>query len=469
MKMSTFLYHQLTDVLAQQIAEGAFRPGDRLPSIRSLARQRGLSLATVIAAYQMLEDRGLVSPRPRSGYFVRAQPKGPALRPSTPSPQPRRPSMGDLILDVLRAVRDPQILSLGAAYPSSELLPTEALARHLAASARSHNLAANALHPWGYDPLRRQIAQRALFAGSRLDPDEVLVTHGATEALNLALRAVARPGDAIAVESPTYFGFLQLIEELGLRALEIATDPTTGLRPDALRKVMENQRLAAVVVVPHFQNPLGARMPEERARELVTLCAEHEVPLLEDDLFRDLAFDGRHPTSLRAYDQEGGVLCIGSFSKTIAPGFRLGWIAPGRYAESVRRTKAALAPATSMPVQMALARYLGRGGFQNHLRGLRHTFSETLAKMRQKVAESFPEGTRLSDPRGGFLLWIELPQGDAVKLHHLALRDGISIAPGPIFSASGRFRRCLRLNAGHPWSPEIENALDRLAHLARQI
>lgn len=466
---SAFLYEQLAALLAGQIESGVLPPGSRLPSVRHLARSRNVSLQTAIEAYRRLEDRGWVEARERSGFFVVRPPSpAPAPRPERPPAAPREVTSADRILEVMAAVHRPGVLSLGAAYPDPSLLPVAALGRALTAAVREAGAeAASALDFRGFAPLRQALARRAFRAGLSLTADDLVITAGASEALALALAVVTRPGDTVAVESPAYFGLLQLLAERGLRVLEIATDAQTGIDLEALAAGLSRHRVAALVVVPSFQNPLGARMPEAKRRELVALAASHDLPVVEDELFGELAFDGSHATSLSVFDSEGRVLGVGSFSKMVAPGFRVGWLRPGRYRDAVLRRKAA-SSAVSMPAQMALARFLASGGMETHLQRLRRTVSATVFQMRQAVLARFPAETGVSDPRGGFLLWVELPPGgDAVGLHRRALAAGISIAPGPIFSAEGAFGHAFRLNAAHPWSPRLAGAIENLAALVR--
>ena len=295
-----------------------------------------------------------------------------------------------------------------------------------------------------------------------------MTTVGATEALNLALGAVTKPGDVIAVESPVYFGLLRLVEYHGLRAIEIPTDPRTGLDLDALDDTIRASPVRAVLASPNFQNPLGARMPDENKERLVKMLARREIPLVEDDVYGDLSFDGTRPRSAKAFDEEGLVLLCGSVSKTLAPGYRVGWVAPGRFQDAVLRLKFAHTVASPSPTQMAIAELLAEGGYDRHLRRLRRTLAAQSDRYREAVVAAFPKGTRVSAPQGGFVLWIELPPSaiTAVELQQKALEHGIAIAPGVIFSARQRFGSCLRLSTGHPWSARIERAVTTLGRLA---
>lgn len=465
-----FLYEQVAAEILELIRVGTLRPGERLPSVRRMSARWRVSIPTVLQAYRLLEARRVIRARPRSGFYVQSPDRFRLPEPARTEPpaEAREVSTADLIVEFLEAAGDPALVPLGAAIPDAALLPVERLGRHLARTVREASARAAVIAtPSGCEELRLEIARRALEAGIRVGADDVVVTAGCSEAVALCLRALTRPGDAVAVESPAYFGTLQAIAALGLRAVEVPTDPRTGLCVDALDAVLARGGVAAVVVTPSAQNPTGAVMPEGARRALANVLARHGVPAIEDDTYGDLCFADARPRSLRAFDRAGLVLTCGSFSKTVAPAYRVGWVIPGRWRGAVLRLKAASTQSTATPVQLALAAYLRAGGYDHHLRRLRRTFQQNLVRLRYEVAARFPAGTRLTAPGGGFVLWAELPPGtDAVALYRRALERGISTAPGPVFSATGSYGNCLRLSAGHPWSERTDAALATLAALA---
>ncbi len=465
-----FLYEQLATTISKLIDVGTLKPGDRLPSVRKLSKKRGVSISTVLQAYRHLEDCCLVEARPQSGFYVRPQVRNRPTEPQITAPPlaVTEVEVSDLVMKVLESVADPDVVPLGAAIPSPDLLPTARLNRVLASVARRAGPEINTyLLPQGYDPLRQEIARRALDWGCSLSRDDFIITCGCLQALSLCLRAVARAGDTIAVESPAYFGVLQLIESLHMKTLEIPTSPRDGIDVEALERCIEKEAVTACLVTPNFHNPLGSLMPEAHKKALVDLCARHQVPLIEDDLYGDLYFEPPRPKSLKAYDRDGNVLQCSSFSKTLAPGYRIGWVAPGRFAPEVRRAKLASTISTAAPLQMALAEFLRQGGYDRHLRTLRRAFANNLERMTQAVGEYFPEGTRATRPLGGFVLWVELPERvNALALFREAVKHRISIAPGPIFSSTGQYDQCIRLSGGHSWSDRIEQALQTLGRLA---
>jgi DNA-binding transcriptional MocR family regulator len=464
-------------IVARQLADlvrlRTLRPGDRLPSVRRLSRERDVSVATAVAAYLQLEADGLVESRPRSGFFVR----GGAERDRAAPPArvghreaPARVSISPGVAALVHAMQDPTVLALGATVLAPELLPLRALNRTLSAIARSSATAGVSYGAVrGVATLRRQLARRSAAWGTTLDQDSLLVTVGAMEALVLALRAVTAPGDVVAVESPTYFGVLQILDMLALRAREIPCRPEGGLDVDALAAALVRTPIRAVVASPTVHNPLGARMPDEQKQRLVRLLARHDVPLVEDDVYGELAFDDRRPTPAQAFDRSGRVLLCGSISKTLAPGYRVGWLTTGRYGDRIERLKFAQTVATPALPQMAVAEFLASGRYDRHLRRLRRLLAAQVRRFRETAALTFPAGTTLSRPEGGCFLWAELPRGvDSLALQTEALRHRIALAPGPIFSASKGFRNCLRVSCGLPWSPRIERALTIIGELAHR-
>jgi DNA-binding transcriptional MocR family regulator len=467
----TPLYAGLADSLQQLIEQGTLRPGHRVPSVRRMSLQRDVSISTVLQAYTLLESRGFLEARPQSGYYVR-----PRLPSHTPEPRMARPmarpsyvGINDLTAEVLMHAADPSYLPLGAACPDHTLFPTRKLARILGAVGRNDPaLLGRYSMSLAYDPLSREIARRYLLAGAPLTHDELVITVGCCEAINLSLRAVTRPGDTVAIETPAYFGFLETIQSLGLRTLEVPTEPRTGIDLAALRDALAQNDVKAVIVMPSFQNPLGSCMPDDKKERLYRLLADFDVPAIEDDIYGDLHFGERRPKPLKAWDTDGRVLLCSSFGKTLAPSLRVGWCAPGRYLERVRRLKFTNTLGTPVVLQKTISDFLRTGGYDHHLRSIRRAYQNQLHLFSQAILRHFPEGTRLSRPQGGFILWAELPAGvDTLQLYRDALRHHINTAPGALFSVKDRYRNCLRMNCGIPWSEPVDAALRTLGELAR--
>ena len=469
--MEGFLYEHLADELGQAIDRGSLRVGDRLPSVRRLAQERSVSVSTVLEAYLRLENAGMIEVRPKSGHFVRrraattADPRAPRA-----SQRPSRVTVDDAYIKILAAMRDPELLPLGCATLDPSYLPIAQLNRIVTQVTREMTtVGARYEAAPGLLTLRRQIARRAVDAGVALAEDDLCTTIGATEAISLALRAVARHGDVIAVESPAYFGVLQAIEGLGLRALEIPAHPRHGLDVSAFEETLRSQPVRALVVAPTVSNPIGSIMPDDERERLVRITRRADIPVIEDDVYGELVFDGSRPRPLRAFaspSEDSHVILVSSVSKTLAPGYRVGWIAGGRWHDQIVRIKYGQSLACPALLGMAVAEFLASGGYDRHLRRLRAAIAGNVERYREALAVELPEGTRVSSPRGGFVLWVELPPGvDSLELHEQALRRGIVIAPGPLFSARQRFSNFIRISAGTPWSDRIATGIRTLARL----
>lgn len=467
------LYEQVSQRISRLIEQGTLRPGERIPSVRRMSQQQDVSIATVMQAYRLLESQGFIEARPQSGYFVRLRHWQPPAEPEISKPKPVAATVktGTLMVRVMQATRDPSLVRLGAALPSPELLPTAKLNRAMAAAARRHPELSNSYDvPPGYTPLRVQIARRAMETGCELSPDDIITTCGAQEALHLCLRAVAKPGDTIAIESPTFFGILQVIESLGMKALEIPTHPRDGVSLDALAYALEQQPVKACLFVLNFHNPLGSCMPDENKKRLVEMLAAKEIPLIEDDVYGDLSFAQERPRTAKSYDRKGLVLLCDAFSKTLAPGYRVGWTAPGRFKEQIAYYKIVSTAATATLPQMAIADFLATGGYNHHLRMVRREYAHKVHQVTQAICRYFHTETKVTRPEGGHVLWVEMPaQVKAVELFERALAEKISIAPGPVFSARQRFGNFIRLNCANPWNAALDDALLRLGRMVKQL
>ena len=465
-----YRYEETARFITDLVNNGTLIPGARVPSLREITRQRRVSLSTALQAYRALEDRGVLQARPQSGFYVAKRApillETPAI--SKPPGRPTTVAVSGVVPKFLEYAGDPNLLPLGCAVPDAELLAAGRLDRFLARAARAKGVDYNKYTPPKGDPrLRREIARRALRWGQALAPEDIVITCGCTEALVLALKVVARPGDTIAIESPTYFGFLQVLESLDLRALELPTDATSGVDLASLARALEATTVKACLFASSFNNPLGCTMSDERKRAVLELLAKHRVPLIEDDIYGDIYFGEERPRPFTALDPLGNTIYCSSFSKTIAPGYRVGWIAPGRHMARVLDNKFALTMCGPALPQAALAEFLSSGGYDSHLRRVRRTFRENIDRMMRTIDRAFPRGTRVSRPDGGFVLWLELPKPVASReLFEAALKKGICFVPGDVFSTSGRYANCLRVSCGSIWHPRIERGLETLGALA---
>lgn len=475
-----FRYQQLAAELEEKINSGQYKAGERMPSLRDLHNRTGLSITTVAQAYGELESRGMVEPREKSGYFVR-----PLVRHLLPLPQseqhavarPRKVTVNSLAESILSAIHDREMLPFGAALPDCSLLPV----RQLSASARTvagHYFAHGGLQYGpadGVDVLKRQIAARSIGFNAGLAAEDIVVTNGCLDAIQLCLRAVARPGDIVITESPTFTCYLQLIEQLGLLALEIPASPRSGIDLHLLEEALFNgawrrNRVAACLFNPTFHNPLGFEMPVERKRALVEMLAAHHIPLIEDDVYGELHFGPVRPTPLKCFDSRGLVLYCSSYSKTLAPDFRVGWIVAGRFREQIVRLKFNSSIAQGKLPQLVVADFLESGQYDRHLRRLRAALNHQVSSTARAIAHYFPDGTKLTAPCGGFILWVELAQNvDGVELFHLAKEEKIFIIPGAIASSTGGYTNCIRISCGTPWNAQMEDGLRRLGELVARL
>lgn len=492
------LYEEVCCKIDEMIKKGIYRPGERIPSLRSLSRQMRVSVNTVMGAYAQLENFGLIEARPQSGYYVCSRLAEPAGCPSSgerageiaPNPVisgdvalktknqpcgwhgtkvPNPVILGDVVLEVMRNIANPSLVPLGGGIPNTDLSPVDKLNRMLSSESRRFCLQSISYPSHqGHKRLRTQIARRSFSSGCSLSPDDIIVTSGCVEAMNLALHAVCRPGDTVAIGSPVYPTFLKSIQWLGYKVLEIPSNGQ-GMNLDVLEYAVRHNPVNACITIANFNNPLGSLMPDDKKRELVKLLAKHEIPLIEDDVYGDLAYGPVRPPSTKAFDEKGLVLYCCSFSKTLAPGYRVGWIAPGKFMARVAQLKTLFNIATASPTQLAVAEFLTNGGYDHHLRALRKVYARQTAHVRDAIGRYFPAGARASRPEGGYILWVEMPEGfDAFRLYKEALREGIGIAPGSIFTLGDKYKNCFRLNAAF-WSEQIEQALETLGGIAETI
>ena len=471
----TYRYEEVAGFITSLIDNGTLRPGARAPSLRQVSRQKRASLSTALQAYRLLEDRGVLEARPQSGFYVTRGRAGALATPSATRPPAKATnvSIRGIVVKLLEYATNPALVPLGCAIPSTEILAAAGLDRCLARTARVKGAEYNVYTPPKGDVrLRHEIARRTLRWGQALSPEDIAVTCGCTEALMLALTAVTRPGDTVAIESPTYFGLLHALEALELKALELPTDAAKGIDLAALaaalkRTSVKDGAVKACLLSSSFNNPLGCTMPDDKKVAVLDLLARHGVPLIEDDIYGDIYFGPERPRPFAAFDRKDQVIYCSSFSKTLAPGYRVGWIATSRHMQKVLERKFALTMCGPALPQAALAEFLSSGGYDLHLRRLRRHFADNIGQMSRMIEQVFPAGTRISRPAGGFVLWVELPKPLKTRpLFDAALENGICFAPGDVFSAGGRYGNCLRLSCGHPWDERIEAGLRTLGELA---
>ncbi|MEO1521773.1 MAG: PLP-dependent aminotransferase family protein [Cyanobacteria bacterium J06633_2] len=469
--VETPLYEQVADRLHDLIREGTLTPGDRLPSVRKLKQQLSVSMSTVLEAYRVLEDRGIISARPQSGYYVKTTalslPDEPSQ--SAPSFQVRSVDMSPM-LRLLKMGLSPDIIKLGAALPGVEHFPLNTLNRLMGQVMRADPIGVHSYSTVpGCESLRREVAKRMLSAGCSVSPDSVVITAGASEAYYLALRTLTKPGDTVVIESPAYYAILEALNSLDLKAIELPTHPREGISINALKSALESQTITVVILVSNFSNPIGSCMSDRKKKAIIDLLNTHDVPLIEDDVYGELYFEGDRPKAIKAFDTEERVIYCSSVSKTLSPGLRIGWCLPGSYQTQIETTKVVVSHMTATAPQLTVAAFFANGGYDRHLRNLRREYQKQMNRMIQAILDYFPAETRVTRPNGGHVLWVEITGGfDALEFFEEAIQHRISIAPGPMFSASNEFQNCFRLNTGLPWTSEIDDAMKTLGHLAKK-
>jgi DNA-binding transcriptional MocR family regulator len=471
--LSGFRYARLADDLETKIRQGVYRSGERLPSLRKLKGQTGLSITTIYQAYIELEKRGVVIPRQKSGYYVRPQ-IGCVLPPPVAKklrPVPKRVTMDSLAYSIVEDMSNPDFLQLGGSVVMPDLLPFKQLTRCMRADTMQEMKRSLMRYenPYGNAELKRQIAKRMVGQVRQAELGEMVVTGGCIEAVSLCLQAVGNPGDTIVVESPTYPWFLQIIEDQQKCALELPTDPQTGIALEQLEKVLKKNRVAACLLVPNVHNPLGFTMTDENKRALVSLTAARGIPIIEDNIHGELYFGPSRPSTLKALDCDGLVLHCASFSKTLSPGLRVGWTLPGKFTDRVRRLKMNATVASPTLNQHVVAQFLKTGAYDRHLRRLRTALKNQVSNMALAIARHFPEGTRITAPQGGLTLWVELDERvNVLKVFQKAREQKISIFPGIICSTTNRYRNFIRISCGYAWSERIEKGVVTLADIIRR-
>ncbi|MBV8871749.1 MAG: PLP-dependent aminotransferase family protein [Metakosakonia sp.] len=467
-------YENLATLLAERIEQGLYRHGEKLPSVRNLSQEHGVSISTVQQAYQVLENLQLITPQPRSGYFVaprKAKPPVPAI--SRPVQRPVEVTQWDEVLTLLDARSDKEMLNFGGGAPDISQPTLKPLWREMARLVQ-HNqcdiLSYDALQ--GRRELREQISRLMVDGGTVVDPEDIVITNGCHGALSIALLSVCKPGDIVAVESPSYYGTMQLLRGFGIKAMEIPTDPETGISIEALELALEQWPIKGVILVPSCSNPQGSIMPDARKKAILALAQRHDIVIFEDDIYGELVTDYPRPRTIKSFDIDGRVLLCSSFTKSVAPGLRVGWIVPGRYRDRVLHMKYAAIGSTVPTNQLAMAAFIRDGHYHRHIRRMRQFYQQHLETYTCWIRQYFPCGICVTRPKGGYMLWVELPEGvDMLCVSRQLCRLKIQIAPGSLFSASGKYRNCLRINCALPLTERYREAISKLGeaiHIAME-
>ena len=469
------LYMQVAEGLEKMIADDVLKIGDKLPSVRVLSDEYGISMGTAFQAYYHLEGKGLIESRPKSGYYVRFNqrrfPELPQLLP--PDPVSHDVSVKEMIASIYNDIvsDNKKIINFALAVPHITLLPAAKINKSVVYALRnSKDHCIQYENTQGNIELRKQIAKLSFNWGGKVKPDEVIVTSGCLEAITLCLKAVTQFGDTVAVESPNYFGVYQAIESMGLKVVEISSCPVTGFDLDCFRAAIKKYDIKACVVIPNFNNPLGGCMPDEKKKELVELITKQNIPLIEDDIYGELYFGKNRPHTCKFYDTKGMVMHCSSLSKSLSPGYRIGWTIPGKFFDKVKQIKRIHNISSPTLTQAAIAHFLQNGRYEYHLKFLRKALHTQCLRYMQAIIDYFPEDSKVSRPHGGFVLWVQLNKKvNAFKLRTEAMKHNISIVPGKIFSASCDHSNCIRISFGKPWDDDADYGLMMLGKLIHKM
>ncbi len=467
-----FRYEEVAAKVTGIIKNLDLSTGDRVPSVRQVSEELQVSMATVFQAYHLLEAKGLIISRPRSGYFVNATVKNTQVQKPAGKyiPLPSHVTLNSMIANMIKNVRGFGVVNFSIVAPVNELLPISRMSKAVRDTLKDP-AGDSFQYPLieGHPRLVKQIVRQTFDWGTGLATDEVLVTNGCIEAINLCLDAVAKPGDIILVESPTPYGILQCLESRNLLALEIITHPDTGLDLDQLARAIQQHQIAACVVTTICNSPIGCSMSRENIIRLVQLLSQHNIPLIEDDALGDLSFSHPRPLPAKAFDKANNVLYCTSFSKTLGSGFRIGWVSGGRYHEQIKRLKYISNFFTNGILQDAIGRFLETGLYNGHVKKMKTALQQNLARYMDSINRHFPDEVKIAAPKGGFSIWLELPAYmDGWELHRRALQEGIGISPGQIFSTSSQYNNYIRINYCPMWNMKIDRYLAKLAALIKK-
>lgn len=468
-----FLYAQIAGRIEKQIKQNLLKSGDKLPSVRALSLEQGISISTAYKAYVELENMGMIEARPKSGYYVKFSPGRLTHAPETKPPIKKiaQASVTEMITMVYQNMDERTVLGLSRSSPPLGMIPMAKLNKSMMEAIRkSPSGNSNYENLQGNVSLRRQIAKNAFNWGGNITEDDVVTTQGCMEALIFCLRALTSPGDTIVIESPTYFGIFNIMLSLDLKVLEIPVDPDTGLDLEYLTQAINEVDIKVCLFVTNFSNPVGSCMPDERKQRLVTLLADKQIPLIEDDIYGEIYFGKSRPRTCKSYDKDGWVLLCSSVSKSIAPGYRVGWCIPGRFKDQIINIKMMHTISSATPTQAAIGHFFETGRYDLHMRNLRRALYTQSLRYTQAIATYFPPGTKISRPQGGYALWVELDKHiNAFDLYQLAIAQNISIAPGQIFSTDARFTNFIRISFGLTFDKVVEQSLKVLGDLVRSL
>ena len=448
MTNNTTLYDELFKELTEMIEKGVYIPGDKLPSVRSMAKGRNISNTTVLKAYRSLESAGLINTIPQSGFYVSYKAGG---SPNITTLESRKTEIDTFDLDQMLSENpdNPTLHLFGAGRCDKKIVNVPQMNTYLSKLIHSSEMNDHMRMPIrGNEELRKQIIKLMYLKNSNITPDEIIIMTNCFSAIYFAFTALCSPNDLIAVESPCNYGALKIFKGLHLRVVEIPPGIEGGIDIEKLKTAIDTYDIKAIYVNPNCNNPLGTIMPDHKKKELADLANDKQIPIVEDDAAGELFYTKNHPSSIVSYDRNGYVLFCSSFSKIFSDAFHLGWIAAGRYTEAVLECLRTAGTQVSALIQVPISIYLQSNSYQVHLRRIRKTYKQRVENMLKDIRAFFPHCPFISNPEGGYLVWVKLPNKlSSMELYKELLPYNLSVMPGKFFSTDDRYLDYIRLCA----------------------
>ncbi|ENV17030.1 aminotransferase-like domain-containing protein [Acinetobacter guillouiae] len=455
---------QLAHSLKLLIENGTWKAHEKLPSLRQQVEQSGLSLITVMNAYQELEAQGLIYSKEKSGYFVVEQSSD---HPTTLHVINETVEINSIVFKYLKSTQSEHIIPLGSAFPNSQLLYSAKLIQTLGQLARQRRSYEQtpSLPPGNYQ-LRKIIAQKYAMQGIPTDPSDIVITSGGLDALNLSLQALTQAGDYILLQQTIFYGAWQAAERLGLKVITIPEHPEHGIDLDAFEQAILKYPIKVCLMMLNGQNPIGFTVSDEIKLKLAKLLNQYQIYLIEDDVYEELYYDQKKPLSMKYFDQQNWVLHCSSFSKTLGAGFRIGWVYAGKFSEHIQHTQLMSTLSVNSFIQNALVEYLSHRHYEKHLKTLRSTLQRYKKQYFNYLKTHLPEQCHVNYYPSGYFLWIELPeQVDSNEIYQRMLEHGISVAPSSLFNISNQQNHFIRMNCSFEMNEKIQNALNQLIYI----
>lgn len=449
-------YQEVAHRIQSWINAGILRPGDRVQSVREMSLQTGYSMVTVHHAYALLESEGVLTARPRSGFFVaeHARRLSDFAEASTDfeAGEQSHVAVPNRLHSLMATWRERRISMFGDMYPSADLMPTREMKAQVLQAFRNEVRRQENPSLAGEIELRELIAKRATLRGVLARADDVVIASGSQRAMGLCLDAIARPGGVVLIETPSYFPLHAALQRRQINVMEVYSNPISGIDPDQFDHLLDNSDIQACILMPTNHYPTGVTYSEEVMRRIVAKASSRKVPVLELDLFGDLSYGPKLPATLKSFDDDDIVIQVGSFASTLGPAFSFGWIISQNFRRPLLQNLVFNdTSAGDAALQSAIAHYLQNRSFDRHLRQVRAKLEERMRSGLAMIAQSFPQSSAVSKPTGGYMSWVRLPSTfDAVRLSQKALQYEISLPPGPLFSVTGSFRNFLGLNLSYP-------------------